>query len=234
MDIKGTLDSLQIDIDGISDEPTRNIVIILSHLIEYLSAENKQLKEENQALRDEINKLKGEQGKPSIRKQSKDKLDLSTEKDRKPRGKQAKKPNSSKKGKRPIDRTERIIIAPDELPADAIFKGYQTVFVQDIIIKTENMFRFNDETNALVAQMKLSKKSQQALADAKPSELLNRMGIDALLAQLFPNPKKHQSSRRIILEASAIIAYRQLPEAISLLLVDDAPQYKQITESLAL
>ena len=57
MDIKGTLDSLQIDIDGISDEPTRNIVIILSHLIEYLSAENKQLKEENQALRDEINKL---------------------------------------------------------------------------------------------------------------------------------------------------------------------------------
>ena len=99
MDIKGTLDSLKIDIDGISDEPTRSIVIILSNLIEYLSAE----------------------------------------KDRRPRGKQAKKPNSSKKGKRPIDRTERIIIAPDELPADAIFKGYQTVFVQDIIIKTENI-----------------------------------------------------------------------------------------------
>ena len=99
MDIKGTLDSLKIDIDGISDEPTRSIVIILSNLIEYLSAE----------------------------------------KDRRPRGKQAKKPNSSKKGKRPIDRTERIIIAPDELPADAIFKRYQTVFVQDIIIKTENI-----------------------------------------------------------------------------------------------
>jgi len=377
LDIKGTLDSLKIDIDGISDEPTRNIVIILSTLIEYLSAENKQLKEENQALRDEINKLKGEQGKPSIRKQSKDKLDLSTEKDRKPRGKQAKKPKTSKKGKLPIDRTERIIIAPGELPVDAIFKGYQTVFVQDIIIKTESiafekakyyspslkktflaelppghqgaygprikalvldlhqnakmtesaiccflknhgvlisaasisrlitdkhesfhqekqaivqaglasstcqqmddtsarvagknhythilcnalytafftrkrkdrltilelltqgdlMFRFNDKTIALMAQMKLPKKSQQALADAKPPELLNRMEIDALLAQLFPNPKKHQTSRRIILEASAIMAYRQLPEAISLLLVDDAPQYKQITESLAL
>ncbi len=50
---------------------------------------------------------------------------------------------------------------------------------------------------------------------------------------LFPNINKHQTNRKIILEASAIMAYRQLPQAIRLLLTDDAPQYHQIVEDLA-
>jgi hypothetical protein len=63
---------------------------------------------------------------------------------------------------------------------------------------------------------------------------MNRQEVDAFLNELFPNPGKHQTNRRIILEASAIIAYQQLPHAIQLLLTDDAPQFKQITNLLAL
>ena len=37
----------------------------------------------------------------------------------------------------------------------------------------------------------------------------------------------------IILEASAITAYQRLPFAIQLLLTDDAPQFKKITNQLA-
>lgn len=378
MNIKGTLESLNIDIGSIADESIRSIIIRLSNLIEVLSTQNKQLTEENQALRDEINRLKGEQGKPDIRKQSKDKKDISSEKDREPRGKQGKKKKTSKKTKLTITRTERRTIPLDELPPDAIFKGYETTIIQDIIITTENiafekakyyspslkktfmadlptgytgdygpniralvldlhhngkmtesailvfltnhgvrisaasisrlitdkhdvfhqekqdivkaglasavcqqmddtsarvagknhythilcnvfytafftrkrkdrltildiltttgemMFCFDEDTDVLMEDMKLSKKAHQALTNAKPCELLNRAQVDALLAELFPNPKKHKASRRIILEASAIRAYRRLPESIKLLLVDDAPQYKQITELLAL
>ena len=42
--------------------------------------------------------------------------------------------------------------------------------ILELLTPGEMTFRFNDETSALMAQMKLSKKSQQALADAKPSE----------------------------------------------------------------
>ena len=377
MDIKGALESLNIDIGNIADESIRSIIIRLSNLIEFLSAQNKKLTEENQALRDENNRLKGEQGKPNIRKQSTEKEDLSSDKDRKPRGKQENKKKTSKKPKLTITRTERLDVPLDEMPSDAVFKGFETTVIQDIIITTENiafekakyyspslkktfladlpggyqgaygpnirilildlhhngkmtesaildfltnhgvlisaasisrlitdkhdvfhqekqdivaaglassvcqqmddtsarlsgknhythilcnafytafftrkrkdrltildllttgemMFQFDEDTDALMEDMKLSKKVHQALTNAKPGELLNRTAIDALLADLFPNPKKHKASRRIILEASAIRAYRQLPESIRLLLVDDAPQYKQITELLAL
>ncbi len=39
---------------------------LLLQIIEYLLAENQQLKEENQLLRDEIARLKGEKGKPKF------------------------------------------------------------------------------------------------------------------------------------------------------------------------
>ena len=50
---------------------------------EKLSSENRQLKDEIQKLRDENNRLKGEQGKPAIKPNSKNKKDVSSEKERK-------------------------------------------------------------------------------------------------------------------------------------------------------
>ena len=50
----------------------------------------------------------------------------------------------------------------------------------------------------------------------------------------MPNKAKQNTNRQIILEASAIIAYQNRPDAIKILLADDAPQFRQITELLAL
>jgi len=128
---------LSDEIDLIEDDKIKKIHKTLFNLVEYLMAENDKLREENQKLRDENNRLKGEQGQPSIRKQSKG-ADHSSEKDRKPRGQQPKK-KKSKKDKIKIDRTEICDVDKSQLPPDAKFKGYQSVVVQDIAIKTDNV-----------------------------------------------------------------------------------------------
>jgi hypothetical protein len=82
--------------------------------------------------------------------------------------------------------------------------------------------------------MKLPQKTLDSLKQRDFETVMNRQQLDNLLAELFPDPKTHQSSRHIIVEASAIAAYQQLPQAIKILLTDDAPQFKQITEFLGL
>ncbi len=78
-------------------------------------------------------------------------------------------------------------------------------------------------------------KTLNKLRRQNPEKIMNRAGVDKLLNELFSNSKKkHKTNRRIIIEASAIVAYQQLPHAIRLLLTDDAPQFKKITELLAL
>jgi hypothetical protein len=90
---------------------------------------------EVQRLRDEINRLKGEQGKPKI-KANKPTTDLSSEKERR-----QSKPHhkSSKQDKIPIDREVMLSVNQEDLPADAIFKGYVDVVVQDLSIRTDNV-----------------------------------------------------------------------------------------------
>ena len=55
------------DPTAIQDEKAREGYIILLNLVEELKSENGRLCAENQRLRDEINRLKGEQGKPTIK-----------------------------------------------------------------------------------------------------------------------------------------------------------------------
>lgn len=132
-------------IEAVGDRQAQVILEKLLNVIEIMSSDINKLREENQKLRDENNHLKGEQGKPSIRKQSKDKdaknKDHSSEKDRKPRGQQKKKKKKrqSKKDKIKVDRVEKCSVDPEELPADAVFKGYESVTIQDIKITTDNI-----------------------------------------------------------------------------------------------
>ena len=73
---KETLDrlkTLDVDVSVIQNDQARSDVAFLQDGIEQFYHENKILKEEIQNLKDEINRLKGEQGKPKIRPQSKDK-----------------------------------------------------------------------------------------------------------------------------------------------------------------
>src|SRR5437660_6819537 len=103
--------------------------------VETLSAKLREKDEENQRLRDEINRLKGEQGKPKI-KANKPATGLSSEKERR-----QSKPHhkSSKQAKIGIDRVEVITVDQEQLPADAVFKGYEDVVVQDLVIQTDNV-----------------------------------------------------------------------------------------------
>ena len=54
--------------------------------------------------------------------------------------------------------------------------------------------------------------------------------IYGLLLRLFPNPKKHSTNRKVILETSAIIYYQRSDFAIKFLMCDDAPQFNMIAE----
>jgi hypothetical protein len=54
---------------------------------------------------------------------------------------------------------------------------------------------------------------------------LSREDMDELLKTLFPNPKKHGTNRRIVLEAAALAYYQQSKHFICYLITDDAPQF---------
>lgn len=144
MDIKKTFGNLKIDLTSIQDENLRGIIIMLLNAVEHLSNENDGLRKKVQEQSDEINRLKGEQGKPNIRPEKKDKdttdTDHSSENERKDT-----EDKSSKSNKKPkaqdikINRVERREFNQADLPADAVFKGYAPVIVQDIKITTDNV-----------------------------------------------------------------------------------------------
>jgi regulator of replication initiation timing len=377
MDVQKALEEVNVLIKDVTDPVAKVIISRLLNIIEALMQENKALKEEVQRLKDENNRLKGEQGKPHIRAQSK--KNISSEKERNKHGKgQLYKRSKFKNHKITIDKTVRCKINPEKLPEYAVFKGYKTVIVQDISIKTSNIkfrkevyyspllnktftahvpdgyegefgphiksliitqhfkykmtepaiveflqdheiqisaatvsriitdhnaqfhakkkdivkaglpsstyqqmddtgakvngknyythilcnqyytayftrpnknrltvleilaqqelsFEFNESAYALMSEMGLS---SEVLAKAKDQirtkMILNRQEVEVLLSSLFPEENTYKRSRRIILEASAIIAYQKLSYAIKILLTDDAPQFKEITELLAL
>ncbi len=377
MDIKKAIEGINIDLDKIADSAAKTIISQLLNIIEYLVEENKELKEENRKLRDENSRLKGEQGKPNIRPQTKGSKDISSESERKKRKKKKLKKSKSKKHKIKVDRTVVCQVDKAKLPPDAVFKGYKTVLVQDIIIKTDNVefkkevyyspslneiflaplpdgcqgefgpnvkaliislhyvhkmtepaivehlrnhgvfispasvsrmitnkhdsfhqekqeivqaglpstiyqqmddtgarvngknyythilcndyyiayftrprkdrltileilmqgqlsFKFDDLSYALMECMGLPDAMLRRLKQRTSAIVMNKQQAGLLLRKLFPKLQKHHKNRRVILESGAISAYQQSANAISILLTDDAPQFKSITERLAL
>ena len=129
-----------IDLSSIQDENARQLISRLLNLIEALSAENRDAQAENQRLRDEINRLKGEQGKPKIKANTPKppRVDYSSEKERrKPKPKPHQK--RAKKAKLEIHREQTLAVDKANLPADAEFKGYEDVVVQDIVFRADNV-----------------------------------------------------------------------------------------------
>jgi hypothetical protein len=134
----------EIELNAIQEENARELVKRLLNMVEELSREVRELRVENQRLRDENNRLKGEQGKPHIKgnkPQPSAKADHSSEVERRKKRVRHKK---SKKVEVQIDREEVLKVDTKQLPADAEYKGYETVVVQDLVVKTENV-RFYKE-----------------------------------------------------------------------------------------
>jgi hypothetical protein len=140
-EIKKILHNIDLQADSSLQEPFSKGLPILINLVEKLSEENEQLKIEIQKLRDENNQLKGEQGKPKIRgKKGRGKgKNVSSEKDRKEREGKKEKKQEIKKKDTTIDRTEICKVDPSILPADAEYRGYEPVLVQEILITTDNV-----------------------------------------------------------------------------------------------
>ena len=138
---KEILHNIDFQADSSLQEPHSNTLPILINLVERLSEENEKLKIEIQKLRDENNRLKGEQGKPKIRgkKGSGKGKNISSENERKKREEKEEKKPKIKKKKVPIDRTKMCKVDPSILPADAEYRGYEPVVVQEILITTDNV-----------------------------------------------------------------------------------------------
>ena len=140
-EIKEILHNIDFRVNSSLQEPHAGTLPILINLVEKLSEENENLKIEIQKLRDENNRLKGEQGKPDIRgkKGTGKGKNVSSEKDRKQREEKEEKKSKVEKKNIPINRTETCKVDPSILPADAEYRGYEPVLVQEILIKTDNV-----------------------------------------------------------------------------------------------
>jgi hypothetical protein len=123
---------------SIADEQARELVMRLLNLLEDVRADLRAAQAEIQRLRNEINRLKGEQGQPTIKPNTPQPLpkDLSSEQERRT-------PKAWSKGRKtdriPIDREQVVAVEPARLPPDAVFKGYEDVVVQDVIFRTDNV-----------------------------------------------------------------------------------------------
>ena len=129
----------QLDLASIADVGTREVIRALVNLVEEQAAEIRALRTENQQLRDELTRLKGGQGWPTMRpgKSAGGSTDYSSEQERRTAPKTWRK--RGKQDRVQIDRTERVTVDPATLPSDAEFKGYETVVVQDLVLRTDTI-----------------------------------------------------------------------------------------------
>jgi len=127
-----------LDLHSIADEQARELVRRLLNLLEDVRADLRAAQAEIQRLRNEINRLKGEQGQPTIKPNTPQPppKDLSSEQERRT-------PKAWSKGRKtdriPIDREQVVAVDPARLPPDAVFKGYEDVVVQDVLFRTDNV-----------------------------------------------------------------------------------------------
>jgi len=127
-----------LDLHSIADERARALVRQLLNLLEDVMADLRAAQAENQRLRDEINRLKGEQGRPTVQANipPAPPKDHSSEQERRQPQAWSKR---RKTDRIPIDREQVVRIDSDHLPPDAVFKGYEDVVVQDVIFRTDNV-----------------------------------------------------------------------------------------------
>ena len=128
-----------LDLKRFADPVVREVLTLLVNLSEDLQRQNAELRAENQLLQDEITRLKGEQGKPNIKGNtppSGPPTNYSSERERR-------KPAKWVKGRRNEqlsgDREERLTVDRATLPTTAVFKGYQDVLVQELVLRSETV-----------------------------------------------------------------------------------------------
>lgn len=115
---------------------------VLLNVIERLVARVQGLEEALGRALDENNRLKGEQGRPAKGKKQRQRLDQSSERERREPAKAWRK--GAKLAEIMIDRQVECMLDPATLPADAKLKDHVAVTVQDLVLCTDNV-RFRCE-----------------------------------------------------------------------------------------
>ena len=127
-----------LDLASIADVGARQAVRALLGLVEELAAENRALRAELAQVKDELARVKGGSGRPKVPPgKAGGSTDYSSEQERRPAPE-----GWQKRGKQDrvrVDRTERLSVDPATLPPDAVFKGYETVVVQDLVLRTDTV-----------------------------------------------------------------------------------------------
>ena len=97
-------------------------------------------------------------------------------------------------------------------------------------------FLFNAECARLLEEMSVPEALRRKVAGLPQGVLLTEAQLETLLAGLFPDAATYAFHRTRIKEAAAIAAYHQETghPVVKILLCDDAPQFKLLTEELAL
>jgi len=127
-----------LDLNAIQDEAARALIRRLLNLIEQLTSDLREAQAEIQRLRDELNRLKGEQGQAKI-KPNTTKPAAGNHSSEQERHKPERHSKDSKQATIQIDREQVVEVDRATLPADAEFKGYEDVVVQDILVHTDNV-----------------------------------------------------------------------------------------------
>lgn len=121
-----------------SFEEFRDVLYILLNAIEDLQVQKRDLEDRNRVLSDENARLKGGNGRPGI-KPSKKPGDISSH--GREQGKAIKNQGKDKPAQDrsiAIDREIKIEMDVSQLPADAVFKGYDQYIQQDLVIERYN------------------------------------------------------------------------------------------------
>lgn len=95
----------------------------------------------------------------------------------------------------------------------------------DLLCRGQLKFMLDQKALELMIEFGLATKWHDPIKTMLKTNALSREDMDELLKTLFPNPKKHGTNRRIVLEAAALAYYQQSKHFIRYLITDDAPQF---------
>lgn len=143
-EVAQVVEQIWVDVDSLTNPHVREIVVRLLNLVEKVAAENRRLGEENERLKEEIRCLRGDAKMPRPRPPA---ANVSSEKERKerpPNEPAQPKPDHRTFKDVPVHEEEICPVDPQQLPADAVFVGYEDVVVQDLKIEPHNI-KFRQE-----------------------------------------------------------------------------------------